>query len=306
MQDIQVMVTLFAIVVLGYVLRRFGLMGGDFDKRLSTLIIDVCCPLLILSSVMGDKLPDSKYILPLLGVGFATYIILALAAFTVPKLISKDTLEQGMIGFCIMFGNVGFIGYPIVASIFGPQAIFYAALLNMPNTFFIFTAGIMLIKGEHSRGSLKWQMLVSPMMLAAYIASIIVIFGIHMPQAISQPVTMVGNITVPGSLLVIGSSLAGISMRKMLTHGKVYTTTVLRLFVVPLCLYLLFKVCGINELVNDINTTVIAMPVAAFGTMFCMKYERDPRLMTEITFMTTVLSICSIPLVEIAIKMMCR
>lgn len=275
MQDIQVMVTLFAIVVLGYVLRRFGLMGGDFDKRLSTLIIDVCCPLLILSSVMGDKLPDSKYILPLLGVGFATYIILTLAAFTVPKLISKDTLEQGMIGFCIMFGNVGFIGYPIVASIFGPQAIFYAALLNMPNTFFIFTAGIMLIKGEHSRGSLKWQMLVSPMMLAAYIASIIVIFGIHMPQAISQPVTMVGNITVPGSLLVIGSSLAGISMRKMLTHGKVYTTTVLRLFVVPLCLYLLFKVCGINELVNDINTTVIAMPVAAFGTMFCMKYERD-------------------------------
>lgn len=166
----------------------------------------------------------------------------------------------------------------------------------MPNTFFIFTAGVMLIKGEHSRGSLKWQMLVSPMMLAAYIASIIVIFGIHMPQAISQPVTMVGNITVPGSLLVIGSSLAGISMRKMLTHGKVYTTTVLRLFVVPLCLYLLFKVCGINELVNDINTTVIAMPVAAFGTMFCMKYERDPRLMTEITFMTTVLSICSIPI----------
>lgn len=306
MQDIQVMATLFAIVVLGYVLRRFGLLGGDFDKRLSTLIIDICCPLLILSSVMGDKLPDSKYILPLLGVGFATYIILTLAAFIVPKLISKDMLEQGMIGFCIMFGNVGFIGYPIVVSIFGPQAIFYAALLNMPNTFFIFTAGVMLVKGENARGSFKWKMLLSPMMLAAYIATIIVVFGIHVPQTISQPVTMVGNITVPGSLLVIGSSLAGISMRKMLTHGKVYVTTALRLFVVPLCLYLIFKACNVNELVNDINTTVIAMPVAAFGTMFCMKYERDPRLMTEITFMTTVLSICSIPLVEIAIKMMCR
>lgn len=36
-----------------------------------------------------------------------------------------------------MFANVGFIGYPIVSSIFGPKAIFYAALLNMPNTFFI-------------------------------------------------------------------------------------------------------------------------------------------------------------------------
>ena len=304
MQDVQVMVTLFAIVVLGFALRRIGLMGGDFDKRLSTLIIDVCCPLLILSSVMGDKLPDSRFILPLLGVGFTTYILLTAVAFTMPKLISKDSLEQGMIGFCILFGNVGFIGYPIVGSIFGPQAIFYAALLNMPNTFFIFTAGVMLVKGERSIHSFKWKMLASPMMIAAYVAAIIVAIGIHIPHAIGQPVSMIGNITVPGSLLVIGSSLAGISMRKMLTHVKVYVSTALRLVAVPLSLYLFFKACGINELVNDINTTVVAMPVAAFGTMFCMKYGRDARLMTEITFMSTVLSVVSIPLIRILIKLL--
>ncbi len=305
MQDVQVMVTLFAIVVLGYVLRRFGLMGGDFDKRLSTLIIDVCCPLLILSSVMGDKLPDSRLILPLLCVGFVTYTILTVVAFTLPRLISNDRLEQGMIGFCIMFGNVGFIGYPIVASIFGPQAIFYAALLNMPNTFFIFTAGVMLVKGERSIHSFKWKLLASPMMVAAYVAAIIVVLGVHVPSVIGEPVSMVGNITVPGSLLVIGSSLARISMRKMLAHGKVYVATALRLVAVPVGLYLFFKACGTNELVNDINTTVVAMPVAAFGTMFCMKYERDSRLMTEITFMSTVLSVLSIPLIRILIKALC-
>ena len=304
MQDVQVMVTLFAIVVLGYALRRFGLMGGDFDKRLSTLIIDVSCPLLILSSVMGDKLPDSRFILPLLCVGFVTYSLLTIAAFTLPKLISNDSLEQGMIGFCVMFGNVGFIGYPIVASIFGPQAIFYAALLNMPNTFFIFTVGVMLVKGERSIRDFKLKMLASPMMVAAYVAAVIVALGIHVPHVIGQPVSMVGNITVPGSLLVIGSSLARISMRKMLAHGKVYIATALRLVAVPVGLYVFFKACGVDELVNDINTTVVAMPVAAFGTMFCMKYERDSRLMTEMTFMSTVFSVLTIPLIRILIKLL--
>ena len=302
MEDLQVMVTLFIIVILGYILRKRGYLGGEFDKKLSTLIIDICCPMLILSSVMGDKLPDAHLILPLLGVGFATYIVLCIIAFTVPRLISKDPEAQGMIGFAMMFGNVGFIGYPIVASIFGNQAIFYAALLNMPNTFFIFTAGVMLVKGERSWGSFNWKMLLSPMMLAAYISAIIVVLGIHVPKVIGNPITLVGSITVPGSLLVIGSSLAEIKFGNMLRDGKVYVTTIFRLLIAPLILYSLFRLCGVNELVNEINTVVIAMPVAAFGVMFCMRYNRDERLMTEITFMTTVLSVITIPLLHIFIK----
>lgn len=302
MEDLEVMVTLFVIVLLGFALRRKGYLGGDFDKKLSSLIIDVCCPMLILSSVMGDKLPDAHLILPLLAVGFATYIVLGIVAFTVPRLFSRDPMAQGMMGFAMMFGNVGFIGYPIVASIFGKEAIFYAALLNMPNTFFIFTAGVMLVKGERSWGNFKWKMLLSPMMLAAYLSAIIVAFGIHVPKLIGNPVSMVGSITVPGSLLVIGSSLSEIKFGNMLRDGRVYITTIFRLLIVPLGLYFLFRLCGVNELVNEINTVVIAMPVAAFGVMFCMRYNRDERLMTEITFVTTVLSVITIPLLHVFIK----
>jgi predicted permease len=56
---------------------------------------------------------------------------------------------------------------------------------------------------------------------------------------------------------------------------------------------------GVNALVNDINTVVIAMPVASFGTMFCMKYGRDVTLMTELTFLSTVASIFTIPLITL-------
>ena len=297
MQNLEVMVVLFIIVILGYVACKLGYMGDKFDKKLSSIVVDITCPLLVLSSVMGDDLPDRTLILPLLGVGFLTYIILLVFGFWVPRLISKSHDDQGMIGFALMFANVGFIGYPIVSSIFGPHAVFYAALLNMPNTFFIFTAGVMLIKGEYSLKQFNPKVLISPAMLGAFLAAIIVALGIHTPDTIARPVTMVGNITVPAALMIIGSSMAKLPLRDIIGSTKVYITALLRLTVVPLSIYFLFKVCGVNDMVNNINTVVIAMPVASFGTMFCLKYGRDPSLITETTFITTLGSIITIPLI---------
>ena len=297
MQNLEVMVVLFIIVILGYVACKLGYMGDKFDKKLSSIVVDITCPLLVLSSVMGDDLPDRTLILPLLGVGFLTYIILLVFGFWVPRLISKNHDDQGMIGFALMFANVGFIGYPIVSSIYGPHAVFYAALLNMPNTFFIFTAGVMLIKGEYSLKQFNPKVLISPAMLGAFLAAIIVALGIHTPDIIARPVTMVGNITVPAALMIIGSSMAKLPLRDIIGSTKVYITALLRLTVVPLSIYFLFKVCGVNDMVNNINTVVIAMPVASFGTMFCLKYGRDPSLITETTFITTLGSIITIPLI---------
>ena len=276
MQNLEVMVVLFIIVILGYVACKLGYMGDKFDKKLSSIVVDITCPLLVLSSVMGDELPDRTLILPLLGVGFLTYILLLVFGFWVPRLITKNHDDQGMIGFALMFANVGFIGYPIVSSIFGPHAVFYAALLNMPNTFFIFTAGVMLIKGEYSLKQFNPKVLVSPAMLGAFLAAIIVALGIHTPDIIARPVTMVGNITVPAALMIIGSSMAKLPIREIIGSPKVYITALLRLTIVPLSIYFLFKACGVSDLVNNINTVVIAMPVASFGTMFCLKYGRNP------------------------------
>ena len=297
MQNLEVMVVLFIIVILGYVACKLGYMGDKFDKKLSSIVVDITCPLLVLSSVMGDELPDRTLILPLVGVGFITYILLLVFGFGVPRLISKNHDDQGMIGFALMFANVGFIGYPIVSSIFGPKSVFYAALLNVPNTFFIFTAGVMLVKGEYSIKQFNPKVLLSPAMIGAFLAALIVALGIHTPDIIARPVTMVGNITVPAALMIIGSSMAKLPIKQIIGSPKVYVSAALRLVAVPLCIYFLFKACGVSPLINEVNTVVIAMPVASFSPMFCLKYGRDPSLITELTFITTLGSILTIPLI---------
>jgi predicted permease len=297
----EVMMTLFAIVIVGYAAGRLGYMGGEFDKKLSSLVINITCPALILSSAMTGELPDRRLILPLLGISLLTYVILSGVTLLLPRYLTRKKEDEGVVGFALMFGNVGFMGYPVVASIFGHQAVFYAAVLNVVNTFAVFTIGTILIVGDLGDGKrFQKKVLYSTPMLSAYLAMLIVALGIdHIPGVISQPLTMLGNITVPAALLIIGSSMSQLSARTMLGNPTVYTTTVFRLLLIPLAFYYLCSALGFDPYVVNINTLVIAMPVATYGTILCLKYNRDTTLITEVTLITTLLSMLTIPLLTI-------
>ena len=296
---VVVMMTLFALVVVGYVAGKLGYLGGDFDRQLSRLVINITCPALILSSAMTGVLPDRRLILPLLLISVITYAILTAIAFVLPKYLTKNKDDEGAIGFALMFGNVGFMGYPVVASIFGHEAVFYAAVLNVVNTFAVFTIGTILItgKGEIKGKRFQKKVLYSTPMLAAYLTMAIVALEIdNIPEAISQPLTMLGNITVPAALLIIGSSMSNLPLRSLLGNGTVYTTTLFRLVLLPIGIHFLMGVLGFSPLVVNINTLVIAMPVATYGTILCLRHEKDTTLMTEVTFITTLFSMLTIPL----------
>lgn len=295
---IEVMLTLFALVVVGFIAGKLGYLGGDFDRQLSRLVINITCPALILSSAMTGTLPDRKYILPLLLISTITYVLLTGAGFLLPRYLTKNKSVQGPIGFALIFGNVGFMGYPVVASIFGHEAVFYAAVLNVVNTFAVFTIGTMLITGASSdRERFEKKVLYSTPMLAAYLTMAIVALRIdNIPTAISQPLTMLGNITVPAALLIIGSSMSQLSLRTMLGNQTVYATTLLRLAILPIGIHFLMKLMGFAPLVVNINTLVIAMPVATYGTILCLKYGKDTTMITEVTFVTTLASVITIPI----------
>ena len=296
---VVVMLTLFALVVVGYIAGKLGYLGGDFDRQLSRLVINITCPALILSSAMTGELPDRRFILPLLLISLITYIILTGAAFLLPRYLTKKKDDEGAIGFALMFGNVGFMGYPVVASIFGHEAVFYAAVLNVVNTFAVFTVGTILITGRSDVEQKRFEkkVLYSTPMLAAYLTMAIVALEIdNIPEAISQPLTMLGNITVPAALLIIGSSMSNLSLRTMLGNATVYTTTLFRLAILPVGIHFVMRALGFSPFVVNINTLVIAMPVATYGTILCLKYQKDTTMITEVTFITTLLSMISIPL----------
>lgn len=292
------MITLLALVAAGYACGKLGYLDGEFDRRLSRLVINITCPALILSSAMTGTLPDRRFILPLLIISVVTYALLTIVAYTLPSLFVKNSDTAGAAGFAMMFGNVGFMGYPVVASLFGHEAVFYAAVLNVVNTFAVFTIGTMLITGRGEVGSERFQkkVLYSTPMLAAYLTIAIVAFEIDgIPEYISKPLSMLGDITVPAALLIVGSSMSQLPKRAMLGNSTVYVTVLFRLLLLPVALFYLTRLMGFDSFVVNVNTVVVAMPVATYGTILCLKYEKDTTFMAEVTFISTLLSMLSIP-----------
>ena len=292
------MITLLALVAAGYACGKLGYLDGEFDRRLSRLVINITCPALILSSAMTGTLPDRRFILPLLIVSVVTYALLTIVAYTLPSLFVKNSDTAGAAGFAMMFGNVGFMGYPVVASLFGHEAVFYAAVLNVVNTFAVFTIGTMLITGRGKVGNERFQkkVLYSTPMLAAYLTIAIVAFEIDgIPEYISKPLSMLGDITVPAALLIVGSSMSQLPKRAMLGNSTVYITVLFRLLLLPVALFYATRLMGFDTFVVNVNTVVVAMPVATYGTILCLKYEKDTTFMAEVTFISTLLSMLTIP-----------
>ncbi len=303
--DFQVIATtmcsLIIIVIAGFISHKRGIINEEFERKLSGFVIKVTCPALLISSTMGDKMPDREHIPMLLLVSLLTYVILIPLAYIQPVLMRVKRDLRGMYSFMLTYSNVGFIGYPVVASIFGPDAVFYACILNVFNTITVFIWGVMFISGENLKNGFRFRLFVSPAMIATYISVIIVILNLHTPKAIAMPLSILGNMTVPSSLIVIGAALAEIPTRKMVGTPHIFIMCFLKLLVLPLLVYYAMIMIGIDTRISSINMILIAMPVASFGTMFCMQMGKDETTMSQGTFWTTLLSVVSIPLLAMLI-----
>ena len=292
-------VALFVLVIVGYVAARLRIIGPEFNKQMSSFVIQVSNPCLILGSVMGDKVPSVSMIAPLLGVGMLSYAVLAAVAVLISRAFTKNRDDRGIYSFMFTFGNVGFIGYPVVAAIYGTHAIFYACIINFAFTLFAFTIGMQMVKGDKGGPMhFDWHVLVSPAMICSYAAIVLVVLGVDdYPDAVSAPVTLLGSLTVPAALVIIGSSLAQMPVRKVMGTPRVWLAAMCRLSVMPLAVLAVTLPLGLAHDVTAINFILAAMPVGSFGTMFCLQCGRDERLMVQGTFVSTLLSVATIPVV---------
>lgn len=290
----EMLVILVAIVV-GYGAHHLGYLGEGVDQKLSKLILNITMPSMILAAVItGDALPELGEILSILKVAVVFYGMEFALAWLVPKLLPGTPGQKGVWRYTLSFPNVGFIGYPVAVALFGPEALFYAVVLALPFNVLSYTLGPLMLVGVKQ---FNWKKAVSPCAVAAILGLVIALTRIRPPAFIGECLDFVGSITVPLSLLVIGSLLAGLPAGEVFASPKLWLLSAIRLLALPTALCLILRAMGIQSMVLGIAVTQMAMPVAVNGTMLSMEYGGDTQAMAQITFLTTLASIVTIPLI---------
>ena len=274
-------------------------MDQDFNRKFSSLILNITAPFLILSSVMGSTLPAKEDILPVLIAGLSSMIFAMIVAIPITMLLRIKKADAGVYRFMLIFGNINFIGFPVVGLMFGQEAIFYASVLTIPFYFFIFLLGVILVTSGRGKATFSWRMCLSPCLIATYIAILLVLFEVKAPATVSEACKLIGGLTVSGSLLIIGSTLAELPVLHMLGTPRLYAITAIKLLGLPAVIYGIFCLTPLEKKYADVLVILAGMPVASIGTMLCLKNGVDSKTMAQGTFLSTLFSIVSIPLLAI-------
>ena len=134
-----VIIVMFLMLVVGFFCRKIGWIDDVASKRLSTLIIKVGQPMMIIDALVNVEYTNEnlKKGLLILAIGFFLHFLMALIAF--PLCIPyKDLNERKITEFSLIFTNCGFIGLPILGAIFGDIGKFYGAFYLISFNIFMF------------------------------------------------------------------------------------------------------------------------------------------------------------------------
>ena len=290
----EMLVLLFAILC-GYAANRLKILGGETDQKISKLLLNFTMPAMILGAVStGDTLPETAVVLGVLKVSLVFYALEFAFALAVPPLLGGGPGRKGVWRYGLLFHNVGFIGYPVAVALFGPEALFYAVILVLPFNLLSFTLGPLMLTGAR-RFSLR-QMF-SPCVVSSILALILALARVQPPARVGEALNFVGDITVPLSLMFVGSTLAGLPLGRLLSSLRLWILTAVRLLVLPMALYPILRALGTDPLIMGIAITQMAMPAAVNGSLLCMEYGGDAECMAQITFVSTLASIITIPII---------
>ena len=262
----QKMLVLLLMMSVGFAAGKTGIMTQQGNHCLSVLINKVTMPCMLLhASVSGERVLGNGDVLLLTGLYFAGFALLIVLARLYRLALHPAKEDGGVYELLMIFPNSAFIGIPVAAAIYGSTAVFGISLLNLPFYVALYCYGVYLC-------------------------------NIRLPDLLAEPMQTIGQISTPGAMMLIGSTLADVPLKKAVCNWRMLLLAAGRLLLAPVAVHLVFSLFVKDEMLLGLVTLIAAMPSASFVSLLAAEYEKNEVLAAEGVFLTTILSVVTIPL----------
>ncbi len=309
---IQQMLVLLAMMLVGFIVFKVRWLDDNACSKMSKIVVNVLNPCLMINGVLGGgaRLAGSMLLQTLILV-VVYYGILILLGGPVTSLLRTRKEHRSLYQLMMVFSNVGFMGIPVISSIFGKESMLLIAFYNLGYNLLFYTYGVYLAaKGgeaqnsnnaqndeEAAKGGL-WKKLVNPGVIACVITITIFATGIVMPESVCTFFDYVGNAAVPLSMILIGASVAQGGKKEFFLDKRVYAFAAVKMLVIPIAAALLFRLLPWPSMVEGVFVLMIAMPVGTTAVMLAADSGADAIECTKGCIITTLLSVITIPIVS--------
>ena len=238
------------------------------------------------------------------------YVALLLLAWLLPRILRIEKKSRGVYRAMTVFSNIGFMGFPIIAALYGSSALLYAALFTIPYNILIYTYGVSAMQvqdaakeGMETTGKkLQLGRIFNIGVIACIITIIIYLTGIQVPAFINKTVTHLSNLTAPLSMMVIGASLAAMDIKKLFTDVKLMVFSLIKLIAIPVLGVFVIGQFVDNPVIVGVCMIMLATPVGSMTAMLAQEYDGDYEMASKGVALTTILSVATMPLVQMLLK----
>ena len=287
-------VILFLVVLVGALCRRLRYFTDETIHGVTQLVVNITLPVLTVYNMQRPF--DPHVLINFLLTLFIALITISAALFGALFLFrNRPHDKRAVLANMEGFSNCGFMGYPIILAI-NPDWMIYAVAYNVAYVIVSWTIGVSLFQDKPSIDVKR--VLLNPNIVSAFIGFAVFCLNITLPDILSQSMSLVGGLTTPLSMLLIGTRVSGIRLGD-LRDKDYHIAAVLRLVVLPLIVYAALRPLHLDREVFSTIYLLTAMPA---GTLFAMQaelYGGDTRFAARAIAYSTLLSLVTVPVMSL-------
>ena len=289
--------SLFLIIIVGVIGRKRNIITPETNKGLIDLLLRILLPFMIVSSFSFSYDDSIKMnVFKSFYFSLIAYLIIIGISLLLTKPIKDE--KRTILHFANVFTNTGYIGFPILNVIYGPEAVIYGSIFNMFFVLFLWSYGIMIFKGKMAKEELKKEVvkaLLNPSVLAVYIGVTMMVFNLKFPELVLNSIKAVGSMTGPLSMIIVGAIFANVDIKSHLKDWTIYYGILMKMVLIPAILCLIAVIIGDRSVVTNSIIILASMPSAAMTSIFAENFNLKKDYATMITVVTTLISLLTIP-----------
>ncbi len=282
------------LLLLGFACYRMKLVDQNGNKMLANLLLMIVNPAVAVMALQTDYKPE--LVKGLLLSYLLAFVIHGVAAVLTTKLIRPDHASDcGIDRFCAMYSNCGFMGIPLVQSILGSEGVLYLTAYMTVFNIFSYTHGVAIMTGKASPKDLLKGVL-SPMILSSLLGLFLFFMQLRFPVVIADTLDYVAGMNTPLAMMIAGISIAQVDLRQTITQKRLYLISAKKLLLMPALVLILLSLIHIPSVPACTILVASACPVAATGTAFSLKYQKNYKYASELYAFSTLASLVTVPL----------
>lgn len=292
----QQMIVILLMMLTGFYLFRKQIIPKSASAVISALITKVCNPAVMLSSAFDESnTATNTDIMIAAAVAIILYIILLLLGKLIPVILRVPISERKFYSMMSVYGNIGYMGIPVASAVLGAEAVIYLTVFIFFFNMLIYTHGVQTIAGDQSEKG-QWKRMINVGTIASVVTVVVYMLKIPVHVILTDTFTYIGRCTTFLSMVVLGGSLAQMSIKEIFSEKRLYVFTAIRFFLLPAAAALILRNMIANELIVSVSVLALSLPVANMPLMLAEERHIEARLLAKGIILTTLLSVISVTL----------